>query len=99
MTRILLIFSDLIFDSSVEPGAFSDAEDRHVEILFHLFMAAPFCSRTLFSIAPPVVISAEPVRTRVHPEKIVDVALGKTTVDANDLTIDPGWVEDWRHAP
>jgi hypothetical protein len=24
-----------------------------------------------------------------HPEKIVDVALSKTTVDANDLTIDP----------
>jgi len=42
-----------------------------------------------FWMAPPVVISAEPVRTRIHPEKIVDVALSKTTVDANDLTIDP----------
>ena len=35
------------------------------------------------------VLSAEPVPTQIHPEKIVDVALSKTTVDANDLTIDP----------
>ncbi len=35
------------------------------------------------------VLGAAPVRTRIHPEKIVDVGLGKTTVDANNLTIDP----------
>ena len=40
-------------------------------------------------MAPPVVISAEPVPTRIQPEQNVDVALSKTTVDANDLTIDP----------